>query len=126
MKTLLAFLFVAIATLAGNTFAQNVLMPTSDRMFSISGQLQPDGRSYEIELILVEPTTRAVLARPRLIVEIAKEASVRIDDPVTGLSGTLAVIVANVDGLMTATAELKRGTQVLRSERIVMSLSRNS
>jgi hypothetical protein len=126
MKTFLTLLFCTLSFLASGAHAQNVLPPTLDRVFSIHAQPQPDGKSYMIEIMLVDPVLRGVLTKPRLVVEVAKEASVQFNDPVTGLSASITVNVSNVGGVMTAVAELRRAGQVLRSEKIVAGLSQES
>jgi hypothetical protein len=126
MKSLLSLLFVALSTFAGHALAQNVLPPTLDRVFSIHAQPQPDGKSYMIEILLVDPVLRGVLTKPRLVVEVAKEASVQFNDPATGLSASITVNVSNVGGVMTAVAELRRAGQVVRIEKIVVGLSQES
>ncbi len=126
MKTLLTLLLCALSVVAQAVHAQNVLPPTLDRIFSIHAQPQPDGKTYVVEIILVDPVLRGVLAKPRLVVEVAKEASVKLEDSATGLSASVNVIVSNVGGIMTAVAELRRAGQVLRSEKIVMGLSQDS
>lgn len=123
MRTLQLFTLAAATLVVSVASAQSARMPTKDRMVSLDARASQDGASAELEMIVLDPSARNVIAKPRLVVGAGKTASVRVSDVAGGQEIQIDVLYTGVQGELKATAEVRRAGQLVRSEKVSVWLS---
>ncbi len=123
MRTLQLIAIAAAALLLNVANAQSARMPAKDRMLSLDARASQDGASAELEMIVVDPTGRNVIAKPRLVVLAGKAASVRVSDVAGGQEIQIDVLYTGAQGEIKASAEVRRAGQVVRSEKVSLWLA---
>jgi hypothetical protein len=82
--------------------------------------------SYELSFIVLDPTSRKELARPRLTVTTATPVKFEVVDPLSGNTLAVNIAVRTDRKSVDCSVEIKNGATVLRREATEIGLSRES
>ena len=123
MRMLQILILFATALIANAATAQSARMPGKDRIVSLDARASQDGSSATLELIVLDPVARNVIAKPRLVVEAGKTATVRVNDAASNQEVQIEVLYTAPQGEIKATAEVRRAGQVVRSEKVSLWLT---